>query len=455
MRSKELVVKRLWSTTGVVALTGALLLTTASTASADYVRDKQWVIDVMDFKKVWTESQGQGVTVAVVDTGVDGSHPDLTGQVLEGRDVTGDAGDPQDDTDGHGTGMASIIAGHGHGADNSAGVIGLAPKAKILPIKAADSVDDDFNGDQWAEGVRYAVDQGVGVINLSFADSFSSPGSKGAEAIEYALQHDVVVVSGTGNDGDADLEYPAKLPGVVAVGAVDESLKVWENSNFGSGVTLAAPGVNIARADTSQSSGYAEGTGVSDATAYVSATAALVRAKYPSLTAGQVINRLIKSATFLDHDVKKVPDDEYGYGIIRPYMALTMDIPKGPKEGPLAQAPSSTNSGPATDGNDSADQAKEKKNSSSGSILLIAGIAAVVVVIAALFVVIRNRRNRGSGGPGSGGGTPPHGTGYPPQPPAGYQPYPHMTPGQGSSVHPGQSSQNPNPYAQRPPHQGQ
>ncbi|MGF0169786.1 type VII secretion-associated serine protease mycosin [Streptomyces sp. Marseille-Q5077] len=433
-----------------------MLLTSAPTASADYVRDKQWVIDVMDFNKVWSESQGQGVIVAVVDSGVDGSSPDLAGQVLKGKDVTG-GGDAQNDTDGHGTGMASLIAGRGHGANNASGVIGLAPKAQILPIKASDG--GEFNDEQWAEGVRYAVDQGADVINMSFSDSLARPGSEGAKAIEYAQQRNVVVVGSTGNDGAAGLEYPAKLPGVVAVGAVDESLKIWSNSNFGEGVTLTAPGVNIVRADTDQANGYAEADGTSDATAYVSATAALVRAKYPDLTAGQVINRLIKSATLLDHDVKKTPDEEYGYGIIRPYKALTMDIPKGPKQGPLAQAsPStSTNSGAASSDNDSTSQAaKKKKKSSSGSILLIVGIAAAVVVIGIVVAVVRSRRNGGNGGPGSGGGTPPAGTSYPPQPSTGYQQYPDTTPNQGYPTPPGQyPPQQPNPYAQQPPNQGQ
>lgn len=448
--------KRVCSTTGVVALTGAFLLTSAPTASADYIRDKQWVIDAINFKKVWSESQGQGVTVAVVDTGVDGTHPDLTGQVLKGKDFTGTDTGTQNDTDGHGTGMASIIVGHGHGANNSSGVMGLAPKAKILPIRIAAS--ENYVDDQWAKGVRYAVDQGVGVINLSFADPQARPGSDGAKAIAYAQQRDVVVVSGTGNDGTAGLEYPAALPGVVAVGAIDESLNIWENSNFGPGVTLAAPGVNIAEADTSYSNEYSEGSGVSDATAYVSATAALIRAKYPDLTAGQVINRLIKSTTFFNHDVKKVPDEEYGYGIIRPYKALTMDIPKGSKQGPLAQASQSASpsSGTASDDSDSKSLAKKKKKSSSGSTLLIAGIAAGVVVIAILFVVIRSRRNGGSGSPSPGGsGNPPYGTGYPPQPPTGYQPYPNTAPNQGYPTPPGQSPQHPNPYAQQPPHQGQ
>lgn len=435
--------KRVWSATGVVALTGALLLTSAPIASADYVRDKQWVIDVIDFQKVWSESQGQGVTVAVVDTGVDKDHPDLVGQVLEGKDVTAGGGNAHNDTAGHGTGMASIIAGRGHGENNSAGVIGLAPKAKILPIKAAES--DDFDDDEWAKGVRFAVDQGADVINLSFGDSLATPGSEGAKAIAYAQHHDVVVVAATGNEGNAELSYPSKLPGVVAVGAVDESLEHWADSNTGPGVTLAAPGVSIIEADSTEASGYAQGTGTSDAAAYVSATAALVRSKYPDLTAGQVINRMVKSATFLDQDVKKRPDEELGYGIIRPYKALTMDIPKGPKQGPLAQAaPStSTNSGAASDGGPTSQAAKNEKESSSGSAYLIVGIAGAVIVIGIVVAVVRSRRNGGNGGSGPSGGTPVQGAGYPPQPPTGHQQY--GAPG----------SQQPNPYSQQPPHHGQ
>ncbi len=453
VRSRELSVKRVWSATGVVTLTGALLLGSVATASADYIRDRQWVIDVMDFQKVWSASQGQGVTVAVVDTGVDGSSPDLTGQVLKGKDVTG-GGDAQDDTAGHGTGMASVIAGHGHGPNNSSGVMGLAPQAKILPIKISDT--KDWGQVEWARGIRDAVDLGADVINLSFVDSQGYPGSEGAEAIEYAQQRDVVVVAGTGNEGAAELEYPAKLPGVVAVGAVDESLEIWDNSNFGPGVTLTAPGVGIVRAAPNRSTGYAEADGTSDATAYASATAALVRAKYPDLTAGQVINRLIKSATLLDHDVKTVPDEEFGYGIIRPYAALTMDIPKGPKQGPLAQASPSPGAGAASGDNDSTTQAAKKtKKSSSGSVLLIAGIAAAVVVIGIVVAVVRSRRDGGSGGSSSGGGTPPYGTGYPTQPPTGHQQYPNAAPNPGYPAFPAQSPQHPNPYTQQPPNQRQ
>ncbi|WP_329123728.1 type VII secretion-associated serine protease mycosin [Streptomyces sp. NBC_01465] len=434
--------KRVWPTTGVVALTGALLLGSATSASADYIRDKQWPLTAFNAKKVWTVSQGQGVTVAVVDSGVVGTHPDLTGQVLPGKDFTG-AGNPNEDTLGHGTSMAGIIAAHGHGAGNADGVMGLAPKAKILPVRVT-TPDNDNPETNWAPAVRYAVDAGAKVINLSFAASNGSSTSKGAEAIAYAQQHDVVVVAGAGNDGIDNIGFPASLPGVVSVGAVDESLKVGNDSNWGKGLVLTAPGVKNIVVAPNQPNGYAEATGTSDSTAYVSAEAALLRAKFPNLTAGQIINRMIKSATYGDNAVSKKPDEKLGYGMIRPYSALTMDIPAGPKEGPLAQSPVASKSAANPEKSDT-----PKKDSSSSSsddsssvspIAIVAGIA-VVVVIAIIVVVIIRRRNRGGPG-GPGGGTPAQGYGgYPNQP-------------QYPANAPGQAPQNP-PYAQQPPYQGQ
>ncbi|MET7478701.1 S8 family serine peptidase [Streptomyces sp. NPDC005648] len=403
--------------------------------------------------KVWNTSQGAGVTVAVVDSGVDANHPDLTGQVLEGKDFSG-GGDPHKDTEGHGTAMASLIAAHGHGVNASSGVMGLAPKAKILPVRVELGGNKPVTAEV-ASGIRYAVDQGASVINLSLGDENSYPGSRVAKAIEYAQEHDAVVVAATGNDSGT-VSYPAALPGVVAVSGVDQSLKFWSDSNTGD-VTVAAPGVDLAQADPTTKSGYSVASGTSGSAAYVSAIVALLRSKYPDLTAGQIINRLIKSASFLNNTGKTAPDKELGYGIARPGSALTMDIPKGPKEGPLAQASPSTSaqSGSAS-GNESSSQAAKKKSKSSSSGLLIAGVAGAVIIIAILFAVIRSRRNRGNGGNGPGGGTPPHGTGYPPQPPMGYQqPYPNTPPNQGYPTPPGQAPQQPNPYAQQPPYQGQ
>ncbi|WP_251060090.1 type VII secretion-associated serine protease mycosin [Streptomyces sp. ISL-100] len=441
--------KRVWSTTGVVALTGALLLTSAPTASADYVRDQQWVLDVFGMQDVWAESKGEGVTVAVVDSGVDASHPDLAGQVLEGRDFTG-GGNAHEDEFGHGTGMASIIAAHGHGANNASGMMGFAPKAKILPLRTMQSQDGKNADETWAAAVRYAVDKGVKVINLSFSNDGGKTLSVGREAIAYAQARDVVVVAGAGNDGSIAIDDPAALPGVVAVGAVDKKANRWNVSNTGKGLTLMAPGVENLSANSTRSQGYSLSDGTSNATAYVSATAALVRAKYPDLTAGQVINRLIKSTTFAHHKGLKAPDEDYGYGIVSPYKALTMDIPKGPKEGPLGALPSDAASKSA--GNEGPGQAAEEKSATRSMLPLIAGgVAAVLVIGGIIFAVMRSRGNRGNGGPDSGGpngGASPHGMGYPNQPPypTAQQPYPTAPPGQ---------AQDPHPYAQRPPHQGQ
>jgi type VII secretion-associated serine protease mycosin len=287
-------------------------------------------------KDTWAETQGEGVTVAVVDSGVDASHPDLTGQVLEGKDFTG-GGNAQKDLDGHGTSMASLIAGHGHGSGEASGMLGLAPKAKILPLRVIETQKDPNHDETWAAAVRYAVDNGAKVINLSFSNDGGKTLSDGRAAIAYAQAHDVVVVASAGNDGSIAVDEPAALPGVVSVGAVNKEGNRWDGSNTGKGLTLMAPGVDILAADMTRSQQYSLSTGTSDSTAYVSATAALVRAKHPDLTAGQVINRLIKSASFLGHKGLKAPDEEYGYGIIRPYQAVTMDIPAGSKENPLVQ----------------------------------------------------------------------------------------------------------------------
>ncbi|MEU4655646.1 type VII secretion-associated serine protease mycosin [Streptomyces sp. NPDC023723] len=429
--------RKVWSTTGVVALTGALLLTLAPTASADYIRDRQWALSAFAAEDVWTESQGAGVTVAVVDSGVDATHPDLTGQVLEGKDFT-NGGNAHEDLIGHGTKMASIIAAHGHGSGGTSGVMGMAPEAKILPVRTLQTRKDKNLDETWGPAVRYAVDQGAKVINLSFgADGGSKTTSDGREAIAYAQAHDVVVVAAAGNEAATAVIEPAALPGVVSVGAVDEDANLWTDSNTGKGLALTAPGVEIVGANNTMSNGYGVSSGTSEATAYVSAAAALVRSKYPDLSAGQVINRLIKSATLKQHKGLEAPDEEYGYGIVRPYSALTMDIPAGSKENPLGQLDEGSSTSGAAEKTDSS-QAQGDDSFTSKVAVIGGGIAAVVIVAVIVFAVIRSRRNHGGGGPGAGGGLPPYGAGYPPQ-------YPNQPPHQGYRTSP----------PQQPPHQGQ
>ncbi|MGW7662184.1 type VII secretion-associated serine protease mycosin [Streptomyces sp. NPDC054756] len=397
------------------------------------------MLDVFSMQDTWAETQGEGVTVAVVDSGVDGTHPDLTGQVLQGKDFTGGK-DAQKDSIGHGTKMASIIAGHGHGSGNADGVMGLAPKAKILPLRTLQTREDRNLDETWGAAVRYAVDHGAKVINLSFGnDGGGKTLSAGRDAIAYAQARDVVVVAASGNEGSVAVSEPAALPGVVSVGAVDKNANLWTDSNTGKGLTLTAPGVEIVGANNTMSNGYGVSSGTSEATAYVSATAALVRSKYPDLSAGQVVNRLIKSASFLGHKGIKAPDEEYGYGVIRPRQAVTMDIPAGPKKNPLGQLAESSVSSQSSKGTDSSTQAEQKESSSKG-LLIVGGIAAVVVLGVAVLLLLRSRRNGGNrGGPGSGGGMPRSGSGY--------QLHPNASSGQGSPSRPGQGQQNPNSYS--------
>jgi type VII secretion-associated serine protease mycosin len=424
---------------GGAVVAGALLFGTAPVASADQVRKDQWPLTAFGAEDIWKVSTGKGVTVAVIDNPVDGEHPDLKGSVLPGKNfVTGGPANRPNGEQEHGTSMASLIAAHGHGPGGSEGVKGLAPGAKILPIGL--DVEDgggasDFDGKaDFAEGLRYAVDQGASVVNMSFGGGSISDGEK--KAVNYARQHDVLVVAASGNAGVDSPRYPAMQPGVLAVGAMDIDLKVWKFSNYGSHIKLVAPGVHIRSAGVEDPYRLANGT--SDSAAYVSGAAALLRSKFPDLTAGQIANRLVKS-TALPDDKKgaKLPDPHYGYGIIQPYSALTKDIPAGSKNGPL----------PALDGDSAPGASKapeedakiESGGLSTGAVIGIAGGAIVLLVIVGIIIAVRkkNRRNGppsggpgGYGGPGGPGGFVPHPPGPQQQPnaPGSYPQAPPMRP---------------------------
>uniref|UniRef100_J1RTX8 Putative M08 family peptidase n=1 Tax=Streptomyces auratus AGR0001 TaxID=1160718 RepID=J1RTX8_9ACTN len=314
---------------------------------------------------------------------------------------------------------------------------GLAPDAKILPVGLPVEVDDvpDPNSDPLADAVKYAVDHGASVINMSFGWPVLSEEEK--QALSYAAKKDVLLVVATGNDGVGRLDQLTSHPGVVAVGAVDKAGKVWEKSNYGPQTMLTAPGTFIRSAASNKPYELANGT--SDSAAYVSGAAALLRSKFPELTAGQIANRLVKTAGLAPgQEGMKLPDPHYGYGFIRPLRALTNDIPAGPKNGPLRipkDAPSAGKDGSNAPGASSSggDQASEQKDSGLGA-GAIAGIAAGVLVVVAIIVIIavrsKNRRNGPPpGGPGGYGG--PGGPGFAPQQPGQYQ-------------------QQPGPYQQQP-----
>ncbi|WP_158795004.1 type VII secretion-associated serine protease mycosin [Streptomyces sp. NRRL S-337] len=361
----------------------------APPAAADSIRDRQWALSAFDADAIGKVSTGRGVTVAVVDTGVDGTHPDLVGNVLPGKDLLKGSGRADRETENsHGTAMASLIAGHGHGPRGAAGVKGLAPGAKILPllVNTQDGlrIGTGKGESPVSQAIRYAVDHGATVINLSLGDTFKITDLD--DAVQYARKKDAVIVAAAGNDGVAEPNYPASIPGVISVGAVDSSGKVWEKSNYGSNNLLAAPGVDIPGAGRDH--GYRSGTGTSDAAAYVSAAAALLRSKFPNLTAGQIANRLVKTAKLPD-SVKgaKLPDKHYGYGFIRPFSALTDDIPAGSQNGPLP-APSSASPAPGA----SSDASSNGSRASAYVIWGAVGVVALGLMTALVVVIVRRRR---------------------------------------------------------------
>ncbi|MFI2242311.1 type VII secretion-associated serine protease mycosin [Streptomyces chrestomyceticus] len=420
---------------GGVAAAGVLLLGAAPVASADQIRDGQWALRFLGAQDAWKISTGKGVTVAVIDSGVNGSHPDLEGNVLAGKNFS--TGDPADTEthNGHGTGMASLIAGHGHGPGHAQGVLGIAPDAKILPVKHSDSENDTYDA-HIAGPLRYAVDHGAKVVNMSIGGVGISDDDK--RAVAYAAAHDVLMVAGSGNEGSATPNYPAAEPGVLAVGAVGSGGKIWEDSNYGPHVLLAAPGEKIRSAGRGQSYRYTSGT--SDATAYVSGVAALLRAKFPQLSAGQIANRLTATAQRPSGTPGSAPDAYYGYGVIRPLDALTKNVPAGPRNGPLAAPQAPPQEQPA-DSDAQSGYREEKDNSNTKAALGIAAFSLIVLTVIGgivTLVVKKKRKNKRNGPPPGGGVGAPAGPGYyAPQQQPGVGP---QHPGTGPWQHPGPPS---------------
>ncbi|MDN3022270.1 type VII secretion-associated serine protease mycosin [Streptomyces sp. S.PB5] len=312
-----------------VLLAASLALVPSTVAHADGIRAQQWALDAMHTQEAWQTTKGKGITVAVLDTGVENDHPDLVGNVLEGKDMVGFGASRGDRAWArHGTAMAGIIAGHGHGYANGDGVMGIAPEAKILPVRVILEDGDsargkarNTRGNALAEGIRWAADHGADVINLSLGDDSKSAHPEPAEdeAVQYALKKGAVVVASAGNGGEKGdhISYPAAYPGVIAATAVDRfgtrasfSTRRWY-------ATVSAPGYKVVIADPDHK--YYEGWGTSAAAAFVSGAVALVKAAHPGLTPAQI-------KKLLEDTARDAPaggrDDSRGYGFVDPAAAI-------------------------------------------------------------------------------------------------------------------------------------
>ena len=294
-----------------LALAGLLLATSLTPAD-------NWWLDELDFTKVALD--GSGVTIAVIDTGIEDSHPDLVGTVVGGVDLSGvgtpDGTTPVGTSSFHGTMVASLIAGQGSA---ESGVLGVAPAAGLLSISIGLGVKNSDTDAQIASAVIWAVDHGADIINLSLTRNSQSWPTIWDEAFSYAFENDVVVVAAAGNrtDGSDRPSSPATIPGVVAVGGVTQDLLPSQQVVEGYQVSVVAPAEKLFGAYPGET--YRSWGGSSAAAPLVSGLFALMKQADPTASANDLIQRLLETSVDLG---EPGIDAAYGHGLINPVAAL-------------------------------------------------------------------------------------------------------------------------------------
>lgn len=397
---------RVLGAVAAVASWSVVLVGAAQPAAAD-TQSKQWYLDAMQAEDMWKVTTGEGIKVAVIDTGVNTTTPSLRGQVLKGVDVTGAPGDETDDYDGHGTTMAELIAGTGKGG----GLKGLAPGAKIIPVRMSDA---DFMQKRstvvsdTAKAIRAAADSDAHIISMSFGSA--SALRTNHEAVTYAEGKGKLFLASVGNDGDGEnaREYPAAYPEVVGVASADRAGKVSAYSQHAGTVDVASPGSDVPRWCDNSFKSYCDGDGgTSAATAIASGSAALVWSLHPDWTANQVLNVLFDTAS---RDWKDGTRSEYlGHGLIRPSMSVLKGkgAPGAPDVSPLTQkrtassADQGASSAPASprpagngaEGEKSVAVRDPGPSDDGGRTGLVLGAAAAVAVLGGIaYAVVRRRK---------------------------------------------------------------
>lgn len=303
--------KRLFSSMPGVRYVEMDATVSAGLVSRDPYYSKQWFLPHIGAERAWDAGRGNtGVVVAVVDTGVDASHPDLSGRVLQGYDFVYGSPDALD-VYGHGTHVAGIIAASG---DNGAGVAGLAWNVRLLPVKVLDN-NGNGNYSDLIAGIRYAADNGAAVINMSLGGGARSQALQ--EAVDYARAKGCSVVAAAGNNASGSLSYPAACNGVISVGATDEMDRRASFSNWGNGLDLVAPGKSIY--SDYPGGRYTSMSGTSMATPEVSGAFALLRSYKPGLSPTEYERRILESAQDLGATGY---DATFGWGLLQVDKAL-------------------------------------------------------------------------------------------------------------------------------------
>jgi subtilisin family serine protease len=327
-------------------------LTLAAPAHADSWRDKEYWLAESGITKAWDVSKGAGVKVAVIDSGVDGRHPDLGGVLAGGADISGAGKANGQESIGakpeHGTLVATMLAGRGHQAPEATakpsasatgpaagpaagpdGVVGVAPEAQLLSVSTwlgSANPGGKSDQDQIPEAVRWAVDNGARVINISLGSTSPEWPQSWDAAFLYAEQKDVVIVAAAGNrvGGNVQVGAPATIPGVLTVAGLDRTgAASIDSSSQGISIGVAAPAEDLVGG--LPGGGYADWAGTSGATPIVSGVAALIRSKWPEMSASQVINRIVTTAKDAGAPGK---DPLYGFGVLNAEAALKADVPE-------------------------------------------------------------------------------------------------------------------------------
>ncbi len=393
---------------GITVLTGAAAQGPGSGVGSQVRAAEQPQLRAIEAPAAWRLSRGSGVTVAVLDTGVDATAADLAGSVTTGPDYTLGADPPgYQPPHLHGTFIASLIAGHGSGPGDDGGVVGVAPAARVLSVRVI--LDDQEPGlsvynsnaryaNAIDDGIRYATQHGAQVINMSLGTGEATRPMQ--SALDYAVSHGVLVVASAGNSGHAGpgltpYTYPAGFTGVISVGAVNGAGQRAPFSDQNSSVELSAPGVSIVGAGPDGS--YLQASGTSPASAFVAGVAALIRSAYPRLPVAQVAQALIGSA-------RRRPAGGYspatGFGEVDAVAALRAAgrlAAARPATGLAARGHFAPASGPV-----------QVTHRDSGRIAVLAGVAAagtagviIALVMLTLLTVrtVRDRRRLAVAGP--------------------------------------------------------
>lgn len=307
----------------------ASTLIAAVPAQADYIREGEYWLDQYGVTEAWETTRGEGITIAVIDTGIDSSHPDLDDAVVGGTDFSGlgdGSGEPVasgDSDSDHGTMVASLAAGRGSAPDT--GVIGVAPEADLLSISIGFGAAAKDSDEQVAEAVRWAVDHGADIINMSLTRNTLSWPESWDSAFLYAMENNVVVVAAAGNrgSGTTTVGAPATMPGVLTVAGVDRDGEAsLDASAQGITIGVSAPSENLLGAIPG--GGVVQWNGTSGATPLVAGVVALVMAAHPDLDAANVINRIVSTATPAG---AKGADPIYGFGLLDAAAAVSADVP--------------------------------------------------------------------------------------------------------------------------------